>query len=366
VSIGDLRSLRDLDWLMVLIALALCALGVLQVYSATQDSKFMNVWWRQILYVIAGLILMWMICSVDYHTLLGHVPVLYGISVLLLLVAATVGTKLFGSRRWIPLAFGFSFQISEFAKVVIVLLVARYLTGLRRQRMEALDIVKLLALVAVPCALVAVQPDMGTALTYLPIAAVGMFIAGLRPKHAAVLALIGVVAPVVSYDLVLKDYQKKRWLAFLDPEFDKKGKGYQVIQSQIAIGSGQMWGRGVTHGSQTRLRFLPVSHADFIFATYGEEQGYVGVVFALGLYMLLLLQILQNAQSAPDRAGMYICMGVAALFLFHLLVNVGMVAGMMPVTGIPLPFMSAGGSSTLTTFMLLGLVNNVRLRRFIS
>jgi len=284
----------------------------------------------------------------------------------LLLVAATAGTKLFGSRRWIPLFFGFSFQVSEFAKLVIVLLVARYLTGLRRSRLQAHDIFKLGGLVALPCLLVAVQPDLGTSLTYLPIIAVGAFLAGLQPRHVAIMAAIAVVMPLFSYQFLLKDYQKKRVLAFIDPEMYKKDKGYQVIQSQIAIGSGQMFGRGVTRGTQTRLRFLPVSHADFIFATYSEEQGYIGVIFALGLYMLLLLQIVQNAQAAPDRAGMYICMGVAALFLFHLLVNVGMVAGMVPVTGIPLPFMSAGGSSTLTTFMLLGLVNNVRLRRFIS
>ena len=365
MSITDFRALRELDWLLILIALALCALGVLQIFSATHETKFMNVWWRQILYVVAGLILMWLICTVDYHTLLGQVPLLYGLSLLALLVTAAVGTKLGGSRRWIPI-FGFSFQVSEFAKVLVVLLVARYLTGLRRKRLDGWDIAKLTGLVGVPCVLIALQPDLGTALTYLPIVAVGVFIAGMQPRHVAVLALIGVVAPLVSYEFLLRDFQKKRVLAFLDPESDRKGRGYQVIQSQIAIGSGQMWGRGVTRGSQTRLKFLPVSHADFIFATYSEEQGYVGVVFALGLYMLLLLQILQNAQSAPDRAGMYICMGVAALLLFHLLVNVGMVAGMMPVTGIPLPFMSAGGSSTLTTFMLLGLVNNVRLRRFIS
>ena len=366
MRLTDLRAMRDLDWLMILIALALCGLGVLQIYSATHETKFMNVWWRQIVYIVAGLVLMWLVCSVDYHTLVGQVPVLYIVTVILLLVAATVGTKLFGSRRWIPLFFGFSFQVSEFAKIVVVLLVTRYLTGLRRARLDARDIFKLSGMVAVLCLLVAVQPDLGTALTYLPILAVGMFVAGLRSRHVAILALICVVAPVVSYEFLLKDYQKKRWLAFLDPEDYKKGKGYQVIQSQIAIGSGQAWGRGVTHGTQTRLRFLPASHADFIFATYSEEQGYVGVIFALGLYMLLLLQIVQNAQSAPDRAGMYICMGVAALFLFHLLVNVGMVAGMVPVTGIPLPFMTPGGSSTLTTFMLLGLVNNVRLRRFIS
>jgi rod shape determining protein RodA len=357
--------MRDLDWLMILISLALCALGVLQIYSATQETKFMNVWWRQIIYIAIGLVLMWLVCTIDYHTLLGHVVLLYLGTIVLLLVAATVGTKLWGSRRWIQI-FGFSFQASEFAKIVIVLVVTRYLNGLRRARLETADILKLTAVVGVPCLLVAAQPDMGTTLTYLPILGIGIFLAGLQGKHVAVLAAIGIVAPLVSYQFLLKDYQKKRVQAFLDPETYRKDKAYQVIQSQIAIGSGQMWGHGVTHGSQTRLRFLPVSHADFIFATYSEEQGYVGVVFALGLYMLLLLQIVQNAQSAPDRAGMYICMGVAALFLFHLLVNVGMVAGMVPVTGIPLPFMSAGGSSTLTTFMLLGLVNNVRLRRFIS
>ncbi len=365
MRITDLRWLRDLDWLMMLIALALCGLGVLQIYSATQETKFLNVWWRQIMYIVIGLLLMWLVCTVDYHTLLGQVPWLYVVTVLMLLVVTALGAKLGGARRWIQI-FGFSFQVSEFAKLVIVLLVARCLTGLRRPSLEAVDILKLGGLVAVPAALVYRQPDLGTALTYIPIAAVGIFLAGLRRRHVAVLALIVVVAPLVSYQFLIKDFQKKRVLAFFDPESYRKGSAYQVIQSQIAIGSGQMWGRGVTHGSQTRLQFLPVSHADFIFATYSEEQGYMGVIFALGLYMLLLLQIVQNAQSAPDRAGMYICMGVAALFLFHLLVNVGMVAGMMPVTGIPLPFMSAGGSSTLTTFMLLGLVNNVRLRRFIS
>lgn len=362
----DLRTLRDLDWLMMMLVLALCALGVLQVFSATQESKFENVWWRQVVYIAAGLVLMWLICNVDYHTLLGQVPWLYALTVLLLLFLVTYGNSLLGVRRWIPLFFGFSFQVSEFGKVVIVLLVARYLTSLRRETVQNSDIMKLTGLVAVPCALIYLQPDLGTALTYTPILAVGIFLAGLRVRQMAAIALFGVMLAGFSYQFLLRDFQRARVVAFLNPDQYRQGKSYQVIQSQIAIGSGQMWGRGVTQGSQTRLRFLPVSHADFIFATYGEEQGFIGVIFALGLYLLLLLQIVQNAQSAPDRAGMYICMGVAALFLFHLLVNVGMVAGMMPVTGIPLPFMSAGGSSTMTTFLLLGLVNNVRLRRFIS
>src|SRR5918998_4184695 len=153
---------------------------------------------------------------------------------------------------------------------------------------------------------------------------------------------------------------RRRDHCFLDPAQDPRGSGYQVIQSKIAVGQGGMWGRGVTRGEQTQLQFLPVPHTDFIFSSFGEEHGFVGVVVVLGLYFLLLMQIIQNAQTAPDRAGMYICMGVCALLLFHVLVNVGMVVGRMPVTGIPLPLMSSGGSNTLSVFLMLGLVNNVR------
>jgi len=164
----------------------------------------------------------------------------------------------------------------------------------------------------------------------------------------------------------LKPYQKARLVSFLDPERDPRGTGYQVIQSKIAVGAGGMWGKGVAQGSHTQLRFLPVPHTDFIFSAFAEEHGFVGVVVVLALYFMLLMQIVKNAQTAPDRAGMYICMGVAALVLFHVLVNVGMVVGRMPVTGIPLPLMSAGGSSMLSIFLMLGLVNNVRVRRFVN
>ena len=155
-------------------------------------------------------------------------------------------------------------------------------------------------------------------------------------------------------------------MSFLDPERDPRGTGYQMIQSRIAVGDGGMWGKGVTKGTQTQLRFLPVPHTDFIFSAFAEEHGFVGVVVVLAWYFVLIMQIVQNAQTAPDRAGMYICMGVAAVFLFHMLVNVGMVVGRMPVTGIPLPLMSAGGSSIWSSFLMLGLVNNVRLRRFVN
>jgi rod shape determining protein RodA len=194
----------------------------------------------------------------------------------------------------------------------------------------------------------------------------GAFLAGLKWKYVAAIAVVGVLVGPIGYIYGLKDYQRARLTAFMDPDRDPRGTGYQVIQSQIAVGNGGMFGKGVTKGTQTQLRFLPVPHTDFIFSAFAEEHGFVGVVVVLSLYFVMIMRIVQNAQQAPDRAGMYICMGVAGLFLFHMLVNVGMVVGRMPVTGIPLPFMSAGGSSIWSNFLALGLVHNVRLRRFVN
>ncbi|MBL8212178.1 MAG: rod shape-determining protein RodA [Bryobacterales bacterium] len=360
------RILRDVDWTLWGITLMICALGVLQIYSATRDTIWRGAWSKQILCIFGGLILAWVVSRIDYHTLLGHVPLFYVATIILLLVTFVVGTKVFGSRRWIPLPGGFRLQISEFAKLVIVLLVARYLSAIRNDRLELRDLLRLVGLVVFPMLLVMKQPDLGTSLCYLPMLAVGVFIVGLRWQYWAAIGVIAVLLVPTAWFVYLKDYQKERLTTFIDPERDPKGSGYQVLQSKIAVGSGGPWGKGVTKGSQTQLRFLPVPHTDFIMAAFAEEHGFVGIVVVLGLYMLLLLQIVQNAQTAPDRAGLYICMGIGMLLLFHLLVNVGMVIGRMPVTGIPLPLMSYGGSSIVTTFMMLGLVNNVRLRRFVN
>lgn len=358
-------SIRDIDWTLFLIALLICAIGVLQIYSATRDTIWQDAWWKQIVYAFGGILLMWIVLAVDYHTLMHYVTGMYIASVVALLGTFVFGTMVFGSRRWIPLPGGFRFQVSEFVKLVIILLVAHYLTELKTEELEIREMLKLAGLVAVPMALVMKQPDLGTSLTYVPIMAVGAFLAGLRWKYIAITAVAAVVVLFGSW-YFLKDYQKARLVSFMDPDRDPRGTGYQLIQSQIAVGAGGMFGKGVTKGTQTQLRFLPVPHTDFIFSAFAEEHGFVGVVVVLALYFVLIMRIVQNAQTAPDRAGMYICMGVAALVLFHTLVNVGMVVGRMPVTGIPLPLMSAGGSSIWSNFLALGLVNNVRLRRFVN
>ena len=358
------RWFRDFDWPLLAITLVICGLGVLQIYSATIE-RFQGSWYKQAVYIGFGIILMWIISSIDYHTLMAQVPALYIASVSLLFAVLLIGQRAFGSTRWIRLPGNLHLQVSEFAKLVIILLVARYMTERRNGALDLKELLKIGGLVLLPMLLIMKEPDLGTALTYLPILGVGVVLAGLPWKYWVALGLILLVVVPVGFQF-LKPYQKDRLVSFLDPDRDPKGSGYQVIQSKIAVGAGGMWGKGVTKGTQTQLRFLPVPHTDFIFSAFSEEHGFVGVMVVLSLYFLLLLQIVQNAQTSPDRAGVYICMGVASLLLFHLLVNVGMVVGRMPTTGIPLPLMSYGGSSVWSVFLMLGLVNNVRLRRFVN
>lgn len=359
------RSFRDFDWPLLAITLIICALGVLQIYSDTHDyhtatHDYRDAWWKQLVYILAALLAMWLATSVDYHSLLAQTPIFYGLSVVALLATILLGKRVAGGRRWL-----FHLQVSEFVKVVIILVVARYLSELKSDELSARDLFKLGGLVGIPTALVMAQPDFSTGATYVPILIVGVLLAGIQWRHVAVILIACALAAPVGW-FVMKDFQRERLLTFRDPSHDPQGRGYHVIQSKIAVGDGGMWGRGVTHGTQTQLRFLPLPHTDFIFASFAEEHGFVMVVAALGLYFLFLMQIVQNAQTAPDRAGVYICMGVATLMLFHVLVNVGMVVGSVPVSGIPLPLMSAGGSNMISVFMMLGLVNNVRLRRFVS
>ncbi len=359
------RSIRDLDWPMTIVIMVISAMGILQIYSATRDTVWEDAWWRQALWLGVGFCVMWIFARIDYHTMLSRAFIFYGLAIAGLAMVFLFGRTVMGAKRWIALPF-FNLQVSEFVKIVILLLVARYLTELKTERIELRDLIKLGVLVGIPFLMVLKQPDLGTALTYTPMLIVGVFLARLRWQYVAAAMVIFALVVPVAWMFVLKDYQKGRLITFVDPSRDPRGSGYQLIQSKIAVGAGGMWGKGVTQGTQTKLRFLPVPHTDFIFSAFAEEHGFVGVVVMLGLYFLLLMQVVQNAQTAPDRAGMYVSMGVAALLLFHILVNIGMVVGRMPVTGIPLPLMSYGGSNVLSIFAMLGLVNSVRLWRFVS
>jgi rod shape determining protein RodA len=251
-------------------------------------------------------------------------------------------------------------------KLILILAVAKYFAEERSNEASGSDIVKVGLMVGLPFLLVLAQPDLGTALTYLPVAIMGFFLGGMKVKHAAVILVCLALVMPVAWFKVLKPYQRDRLTSFMDPEADPQKKGYQVLQSLVAVGSGGLTGKGIRQGSQTQGSFLPIPQTDFIFAAFSEEHGFVGAIFLLLLYFIVLMRLIHDAQTAPDRAGTFIVMGVVAILAFHILVNVGMVVGFMPVTGIPLPLMSYGGSSVLFMFLAMGIVMNVRMRRFVN
>jgi rod shape determining protein RodA len=357
-------SYRDFDWVLLGFVLAVCTLGVLQIYSATEHTKFAGAHIKQIYWILGGVTAMFLVSLINYQALLEKIVWFYVVGLASLIAVRLFGQTYLGARRWIKLPGGVHFQPSEWVKLILIVAMAKYFADLHQKELSWSDFLKAGAIVGVPMLFVLVQPDLGTALTYLPIAVMGLFLGGLRAKQALVVLLVlGLLVPV-AWQKVLKPYQKDRLTSFMNPEADRQGSGYQVNQSKIAVGSGGIWGS--SEGTQTHLAFLPVPQTDFIFAAFAEEHGFVGALAVLLLYFIVLMRLTQNAQTAPDRAGTFLVMGVVAVLSFHILVNVGMVVGFMPVTGIPLPLMSYGGSSVLFMFLALGMVMNVRMRRFVN
>jgi rod shape determining protein RodA len=357
-------SFRDFDWLLMGFILLICALGVVQIRSATEHTKFAGAHIRQIYWIVAGLAAMLLVSLFNYQALLEKIHWMYVASLTCLIAVLLFGQRYLGAKRWIKMPGGMHFQPSEWVKLILILTVAKYFAELPDRDLSWSDFLKAAAIVGVPMLMVLKQPDLGTALTYLPVALMGLFLGGMRWKQALVVLAIAAALLPIAWIKVLKPYQKERLTSFRNPDEDRQGSGYQVNQSLIAVGSGGIWGS--SEGSQTHLAFLPVPQTDFIFAAFAEEHGFVGALAVLLLYFIVLMRLTQNAQTAPDRAGAFLVMGVVAVLSFHILVNVGMVVGFMPVTGIPLPLMSYGGSSVLFMFLALGMVMNVRMRRFVN
>jgi len=356
-------SYRDFDWVLLVFVLLICALGVTEIQSATVHTKFAGAHIKQLYWIAGGIGGMFLMSLINYQVLLERIHWFYIIAVASLMAVLIFGQKYLGAKRWVKMPGGAHFQPSEWVKLILILAVAKYFADLHQRELTWPDFIKSGAMVGVPMLMVLVQPDLGTALTYIPIAVMGLFLGGMRWKQAAVILLIaGLMMPLAWHHL--KPYQRDRLTSFVEPEADKQGSGYQVIQSLIAVGSGGIWGSSA--GSQTHLSFLPVPQTDFIFAAFAEEHGFVGALSVMLLYFIVLMRLTQNAQTAPDRAGTFLVMGVVAVLSFHILVNIGMVVGFMPVTGIPLPLMSYGGSSVLFMFLALGIVMNVRMRRFVN
>jgi rod shape determining protein RodA len=301
------------------------------------------------------------LASVNPRRIFRSAFVLYVLGILSLLLVLGAGHRIGGSQRWIVLA-GLTFQPSELMKWLALLFVAHRLGTRQPQDLTARELVGTSALVLFPMLLVLKQPDLGMAVSFLPILVLIPILKGLKAKWVAVTLVLVSLGGFGAWHKVLKPYQKQRILTFLDPGADLKGKGYQINQSRIAIGAGGLTGQGFTAGSQTQLNFLPVKTTDFVFSVWAEERGFLGVLMALGLFGLVLSRILDTAVAARSASETYFCVGAAGIIALHLLVNVGMVIGVLPNKGIVLPFFSAGGSSTLSYFLGLGVVMAVRHR----
>ncbi len=353
---------RRLDLVVLGCALALAALGVLFVASATGGTRFEGLAGRQAIWVAVGLGAMVGAILFDYRMLLKFSFAIYCASLLPLVYLLAFGERIANVRSWIRVGH-FQFQPAELSKIATALLVAYLFENEDDARLHASTIFKLGVIVGTPALLVFLQPDMGLVITFLPLVFVGLFFGGLPARGWVAIGVIVVLLSGGGWFL-LKDYQKARIGTFLNPDTDVLGSGYQVRQSKIAVGSGGFSGKGFRGGTQSQLRFLPVQHTDFILAVIAEEWGFLGVILVLGLFAGLLLRALKLAQTARDRGGVFLILGLTGMMLFSVVINASMMIGLAPTTGIPLPFVSYGGSSVATTFLAIGLILGVEYRRF--
>jgi rod shape determining protein RodA len=358
------RLYYHIDWALLIAIFALCGLGVAMIYSTTSDPTRVasHLYVTQSYAIVLGAIAMVFMLTLDYRAFMDKSHLIYIGLLGLLLYVMFFGAVQMGARRWIALG-GFNLQPSEFAKVGVALVLAKFF-GENRGSPSWTDLAVGGALTLLPLTLIAKEPDLGTAVTLLPAFLAVAYLAGVQMRIFGLLFLCMLLAAPVAWKFALEDYQKSRISTFIDPSQDAKGAGYQQIQARVTVGSGGLTGKGFKQGTQGQLRFLPVAHNDFIFSVLAEEQGFAGVLVALGLYLFVILRALEAARLAKDRLGSYLVLGVLASFTFQVVYNITMSAGLAPVKGLTLPLMSYGGSSMIATLAGFGLVLNVRMRRF--
>jgi rod shape determining protein RodA len=361
----DRRLLINIDWGMMAAVLLLLGIGVATILSATYSGRSSGLEVKQVYWILIGLVALLVCVSVDYRRLVDHAPLLYLASVAVLTYVLFLGPRIAGTRRWVVMG-PMQIQPSEFVKLAAALFVAKIFAESKKDSLGIRDILGPGAAVGVLAALIAAEPDLGTAFTLVPLFVTGAVLAGLRLKAVLVLLAVGIVVGGLGWEFALKDYQKTRIYTFLDPSLDPRGAGYQKIQSEIAVGSGGIAGKGYKKGTQAQLGYLPARHTDFIFSVLAEENGFVGVVVVLGLYLFILWRAMDTAQMARDRVGAFLAAGVATVLAFQVVYNIAMVAGLVPVKGLPLPLMSYGGSSIISSLLAVGLILNVRMRRFVN
>lgn len=365
VPIGQNTLLKRFSFYMILSVLMLNAISLINLLSATTNiaKHLKGIFYSQLMWIAIGWGLYWLLTFVSYRFFVRFAYIFYILNIIALVAVMFIGKTSYGAQRWINLGF-FSYQPSETMKLAMILVLAKHLS--RFNPSEGIGFRNLLVpmiLAGIPFVLTAKQPDLGTALLILAISASMILTMRVR-MHVLVTGLcVALVAGPLAWQYGLKPYQKNRVLTFLYPNKDPRGAGYNSIQAKIAVGSGQLWGKGFRNGSQSQLEFLPEKQTDFIFCVLSEEYGFLGCIATLGIYAILLLSILQCAMTAKDLYGALLSIGVFSLVIWHVFVNIGMVTGLLPIVGVPLPLISYGGTSSMTMMVGLGWISSVFYRK---
>lgn len=359
------RLLRNLDFVTIAVTCMIIIVSLIIIGSATHiNTPGEERYWyveRQGMFALMNIIFIFISLHFDYKSLSRYGNILYAINLIMLLAVMFVGQSALGAQRWIQIG-PINLQPSEFSKIIMIISLASLLEK-RAGKLETIrDAIPVFIYVGVPFLLVLKQPDLGTSLVFMAILLGMIFVAGINGRVLMTIFGAGLAFMPIFWHF-LKDYQKKRLTVFIDPNIDPLGSGYHIIQSKIAIGSGMLFGKGLFSGTQSQLNFLPENHTDFIFAVIGEELGFIGAALVLLLYLILLYRGIKIAGAARDNFGTLLATGITSMLTFHVLVNVGMTAGIMPVTGIPLPLMSYGVSSLTTNMVSIGILLNIYMRR---
>ncbi len=355
---------KNIYWSLFIIPFTLSLIGIAFIYSASSNVPDSNFALRQLLWLFIGVVGM-IVCLIwGYKFFLNTSYLFYGGALLLLFAVWLVGSERSGAQRW--LEFGaFQLQPSELAKLATIMMLAKFLGNRKVGQGQFFTVAAAFGLVLVPWIFIVIQPDLGTALIFVPILFCMLFIWGSRLRYLLVPAFMAIASVPFIWNFLLRDYQKRRLLVFINPNIDPLGSGYTAIQSRIAVGSGQFFGKGWMQGTQNKLSFIPEHHTDFIFSVIGEEWGFIGALVLIGLFIIFIWRAIDMMHLTTDSSAKFLGTGIIAMFFFHVLVNVGMTVGMMPITGLPLPFISYGGSSLLTNFFSVGLLLSIYRERSI-
>ena len=362
----NIKNFRKIEWWIPLCAIILCGIGLIALFSASYDSG-LDEFKKQAVWIVVSIALMIIVMFIDYKLIIKISPVLYAIAIISL-IAVLFTKEINGAKSWFVIGDDlFSIQPAEVSKIFVIAFLAYIMSIIQRKGRNEINRISKLAIIisiiALPLLLIIIEPDYGTAMAYIVSIVLMLFVAGINKKYIiTAIAIIAITIPV-AYNFILPEHAKKRIDTFLNPESDPRGAGYNVLQSKLAIGAGQITGMGILEGNQTQLGYLYPKTTDFIFSVIGEEMGFIVAGSVIVLNIVIITKAVQIAKGIKDEAGAYVAIGIAGIFLFHTLENIGMTMGLLPITGVPLLFVSYGGSSMLTSFIYLGILLNISSQR---